>query len=118
MEQLRGKFLTVAVNRIVILFFLLCLLTAFLYFLGTGQGFMTSTQYMLLRLTSFFGLFLALSSVFGFIVDFIYFAKKKKIRYLVSMFCYFLSGIIGGTTALTAFFIIIVSAGNSGSAGY
>ena len=92
----------------------MCLLAAFLYVLGTNQGFMDTTQLLLLRMTVISGILLVVSSVFGFFIDLAYLFGKKKIRYLASVFFYCISGIIGGCAALSAFFIIVVSTGNAG----
>lgn len=111
-DHLKGKFFTILFNRISIFFFLLCLLSVFLYFLGTYQGFMDTTQVLLLRMTFVFGILLAVSSVFGFFVDLSFLIRKKKIRYLFSILLYFTLAGIGGSVAISAFFIIVVSAGN------
>jgi len=78
---------------------------------------MDSTQLLLLRMMAIFGILLTVSSVFGFAIDMVYLFRKKKIRYLASIVFYGISGVIGAVTAITAFFIIVVTAGNANTAG-
>jgi hypothetical protein len=110
-NQLRGKFPTVIVNRAILFFFFICLLTGFFYILGTVQGFMDDTLYLLLRIGAVFGILLTVSSVLGFFIDLGFLLAKKKIRYLGVMFFYCFLGIFGGTIVYASYFIMVISAG-------
>gem|GEM_PF-5889976 len=74
---------------------------------------MNSTQILLLNMTVISGIMLAVSSVFGFFIDLSYLIRKRKIRYLVSLLFYCAAAVIGGLAALSAFFIMVVTAGNA-----
>ncbi|MDR0313053.1 MAG: hypothetical protein LBI14_05605 [Treponema sp.] len=111
-RQLKGKFPSIIVNRLAIFFFLICLLTGFLYALGTIQGFMDDTQSLLLRIAAIFGILLVISSVLGFFIDLGFLLVKKKLRYLGYMFFYCFLGIFGGIIASASYFVLVISAGN------
>jgi uncharacterized membrane protein SpoIIM required for sporulation len=108
----KERLFSILISRMVIFFFLMCLLTLFLYAAGTVQNFIDTTQLSLLRLYSIFGIFLAVSSGFGFALDLHRFVKTKKIRYLSRAGGYMLLLIFGATTVLTVISIIAVSSGN------
>jgi hypothetical protein len=112
LHQLKGKFPSIIVNRLAIFFFLICLLTGFLYVLGTIQGFMDDTQFFLLRIAVVFGILLTVSSVLGFFIDLGFLLAKKKIRYLGIMVFYCFLGIFGGIIASASYFIMAISVGN------
>jgi hypothetical protein len=111
-HQLKGKFSTVIINRVILFFFFICLLTGFFYILGTVQGFMDDTLFLLLRIGAVFGILLTVSSVLGFFIDLGFLLTKKKIRYLGIMFLYCFLGIFGGIIVYASYFIMVISAGN------
>ena len=108
----KENFLPVLVSRTVIFFFLMCLLTLFLYAVGTIQGFIDSTQLSLLRLYGVLGIFLTVTSVYGTILFLRRFFTIKKKRYLFRAGGYLFLTIFGVATVLTVMFIVTVSAGN------
>ena len=112
MTLFNRKFPVIIVNRIALFFFIMCFLTVFLYALGTVQGFMDTTQFILLELTVILGVLLTVSSLFGIVLDLTFFLSNRKKRYLGSIFLHGFWGIFGGSMALIAFFFIIVSGGN------
>jgi len=114
-RYLKEKLLPILISRTVIFFFLMCLFTLFLYFAGTIQGFIDSTQLSLLRLYTILGIFLTVTSVYGMALDLSRLFKHKKTRYLFRAGGYMLLVIFGAATVLAATFIITVSGGNAGS---
>jgi len=108
----KEKILPILINRAVLFLLIMCLLILFLYFAGTIQDFMDSTQFLLLNLYYVLGIFLTLTSFGGVILDLGRFLKAKKLRYLLRAGGY-LSLVIFGT--ITVFFItaiIAISGGN------
>ena len=114
-RYLKEKLPPILVSRTVIFFFLMCLLILILYVAGTVQEFIDSTQLTLLRLYVVVGVFLAIASVYGMILDLGRFLRMKKARYLFRAGGYLLLVIFGVATVLAAMFIITVSGGNAGS---
>ena len=106
------KFPVILVNRIALFFFLVCFLAVFLYIIGTVQGFMDDTQFILLELIVIMGILLTASSLFGMILELIFFIRNKKLYYLVGIFLHSFLWILGGSIAITASFFIITSKGN------
>ena len=106
-----GKFPVIIANRIVLFFFLMCLFTGFLYVLGTIQGFMDDTQFILLWLARTLGIFLAASSLISTIMSFVFYLVNRKIRYLGGVLFYVFFGIFGAGLAIAASFIVIISGG-------
>jgi hypothetical protein len=110
-HQLKGKFPTVIVSRVILFFFFISLLISFFYILGTVQGFMDDTLYILLRIGAIFGILLTVSAVLGFFIDLMFLLAKKKIRYLGIMFLYCFLGFFGGIIVYASYFIMVISAG-------
>lgn len=77
----KEKLLYILVNRTVIFFFLMCLLTLFLYAAGTSQVFIDSTQLALLKLCESLGIFLMVTSACGMALDVGRFIKTRRKRY-------------------------------------
>jgi hypothetical protein len=100
------------VNRTVLFFLVLCLLSLFLYAIGTVQGFMDDTQLFLLRLGVGLSGLLALSSLYGMILDLYLFFRQKKRRFILAAGLYAFLGIFGGVIAASALFIISAAEGN------
>ena len=91
---------------------MMCLLTGFLYFLGTRQEFMDETQFLFLKMTAVLGLLLLIASVFGLIVNLVIFIIKRKIRYLLGFFLFIFFSVSGGFAAAGAYLILFLTTGN------
>ncbi|MDR3115776.1 MAG: hypothetical protein LBU25_09690 [Treponema sp.] len=99
------------VKRTVLFFFGICLLSLFLYGIGTKQGFMERTQFMLLRITVMVGLFIGVGSMYGIGLD-LWFVCHKEYRYLSGIGGYLCLGIFGIAIAGLASFILVLTEGN------
>jgi hypothetical protein len=108
----KEKLLYLLVNRLAIFFFLMCLLTLFLYAAGTIQDFNDSTQLFLLNLYFILGIFLAIASVSGLLLDLNRYSRTKKTRYLLRAGGYVFLVIFGVATILAASAITAISGGN------
>jgi len=108
----KEKLLYLLVNRLAIFFFLMCLLTSFLYAAGTVQDFTDSTQLLLLNLYFILGIFLTIASVSGLLLDFSRFSRTKKTRYLIRAGGYVFLVVFGIATVLAASAITAISGGN------
>ena len=106
------KLLPILINRTVLFFFLMSLLTLFFYLAGTAQGFMDSTQFLLLRLYTVFGIFLAITSASGVILDLSRLIRTKRIRYLFRAGGYVFLVIFGIVTVIIVMAIIAISGGD------
>jgi hypothetical protein len=104
--------IVILVKRAILFFFFLCVLTAFLYGIGTAQEFMDRTQLMLLRLSVVLGLSLAVGSVYGIALNFWLALTDRKYRFFGGAGMYMLSGLFGAATATLAAFIIVAAGGN------
>ena len=109
--MLHSKIPVILTNRISLFFFLIGLFTAFLYALGTVQGFMDDTQFILLRLAGILGILLTTSSFVGIILDFVFYLSKKKFHYLGTLLLHTFYGIFGLILAYAASFILVISGG-------
>ena len=113
--KLKEKLLPILVNRTVIFFFFMCLMTLATYIVGTVQGFIDSTQLSLLRLYSTLGIFLVVTSAYGVFLGLGRFLSSRKTRYLVRAGGYILLVIYGTTSVLAVAFIITMTGGNTGA---
>ena len=109
---LRKKLQYILVSRVVIFFFVMCLLTLFLYAAGTVQGFTDSTQLSLLSLYMVLGIFLTSTSFYGVLLNLRRFLLDKRTRYLLRTFGYILLALFGVVTVLAVVFILTISKGN------
>ena len=105
----REKLFAILISRIVIFFFVMCLLTLFLYAAGTAQNFIDSTQFFLLNLYSFLGVMLTASSACGAIMDLRRFIRSKKVHHLFWAFGYLLLAILGVASFLFITAILAIS---------
>ena len=105
----REKQLPIMINRTVIFFFLMCFFTLFLYMVGSAQEFIDSTQLLLLRLYTIFGIFLAFTAASGMILDLGRFIRTKKTRYLLRAGGYVVLVIFGTLTVLLIMAILAIS---------
>jgi hypothetical protein len=109
----KEKFLYLLVNRLAIFFFLMCVLTLFLYTAGTIQDFIDSTQLFLLNLYFILGIFLTAASVSGMLLDLNRFSRTRKTRYLLRAGGYIFLVVFGVVTVLAASAITAISGGNA-----
>ena len=107
----KERLLPILINRTAIFFFLMCLLTIFIYAAGTIQGFIDSTQLALLRLYLVLGFFLSSSSLFGIFLEIIRVIRLKMTRYLFRALGYLILLAFGVATVLAVLFIIALSEG-------
>jgi hypothetical protein len=112
-KPLKIKFLAVTAARVTVFFLLMGMLTVFLYAVGTVQGFMDSTQLLLLRLVVFWGALLGVSSFYGLVLKIVAFAGGRELRSLGGVLVYLVLGIIGLAALTAALFIITAAAGNA-----
>jgi hypothetical protein len=106
------KLFPLFVSRTVLFFLVMCLISLFLYIIGTIQGFMDDTQFFLLRLGIGMGILLVLSSLYGMVLDLVLFFRGRKLRFICGAGVYALLGVLGGVVAASAGFIISASGGN------
>jgi hypothetical protein len=112
-SQLSGSpLIFVLVRRLVVFFFVMSLLTIFLYVIGTGQEFMDNTQLLLLRIALFLGLFLSAGSIYGIALGLWRAIRCRKFRYIAGAGAYILSGIFGAALGALAAFIASAAEGN------
>jgi hypothetical protein len=104
--------LALLVKRTVFFFFIMCVLTVFLYGIGTVREFMDATQEILLRLAAIFGFLLAVGSVYGIGMDLWFILYKGKYRFFLGIGGYAVLGIFGILVAAAATFIVVISGGN------
>jgi hypothetical protein len=107
----KEKLLPVLINRTALFFFAMSVLTLFLYAAGTVQGFTDATQFALLAFYSVLGIFLAITSVSGIILDLVRFFNAKKGRYFFRAGGYLFLVVFGVVTVMAAMAIIALSAG-------
>lgn len=101
----------ILVKRTMWFFFGICLLSLFLYAIGTNQGFMERTQFMLLWITVMVGLFIGVGSLYGIGLD-LWLIFHKKFRYLSGIGGYLCFGVFGIIIAGLASFILVLAEGN------
>ena len=111
-RYLREKLFPTLISRTTVFFFLMCLLTLFLYAAGTVQNFIDSTQIFLLRLYTVLGIFLAIIAIPGIFINLGRFFKAKKWRYLLRTGVYLLFVFFGAITVLAVLVIITMAEGN------
>ena len=107
----KEKLLPILINRTAIFFFLMCLLTLSLYFAGTVQEFVDTTQFTLLTLYTVLGIFLSVTSASGATLDLGRFFKTKKTRYIIRAGGYVFLLVFGVLTVLLVVAIVAISGG-------
>jgi hypothetical protein len=107
-----SRLFSVLVNRTVLFFLVMCLINFFLYIIGTVQGFMDDTQFLLLRLGVLLGILLTLSSFYGFVLNLVLFFHRKRPRFIRGACLHAFLGVLGGIITVSTGFIISVSGGN------
>lgn len=103
--------LVLLVKRTSIFLFACCALVAYLYGVGTFQGFLDSTQLFLLDLLSTGGLLLGVSSVYGAVLAAWEIFGRKKPSYAAAVAGYAFLASCGAAFALFASFVLALSAG-------
>jgi hypothetical protein len=108
----KEKLLPILINRTALFFFIMCILTLFLYVAGTVREFTDSTQFTLLALYSVLGIFLTITSISGIILDLIRFISSRKSRYFFRAGGYLFLVIFGAATVLAVIAILVLSGGD------
>ena len=108
----KEKLLSILVSRMAIFFFLMCLVTLFLYGIGIKHGFTDSTQLAILRLYVVLGIFLAVSSLCGAILNTERLLKLKMMRYFLRAGFYTFLVVFSVVTTVSIMFIVTLSSGN------
>jgi len=99
------------VKRTVLFLLIMTMLVLFMYAVGTGQGFMDSTQFLLLRLMAGLALLLSIGGAYGAIMDFVL-VVRGGVAYLAGTAAYLVLAIFGVSLSALAAFILAVTAGN------
>jgi len=107
----KERLLPILVNRTALFFFVMSVLTLFLYAAGTVQEFTDATQFALLALYSVLGIFLTITSLSGIILDMIRFISAKKGRYFFRAGGYLFLVIFGVVTVMAVMVIFALSGG-------
>jgi hypothetical protein len=108
---LRKPIIVILVRRAVLFFFFLCVVTAYLYCIGTAQEFMDRTQLLLLRVSLVLGLSLGISSLYGLALSIWLIIRGQKHRFLGGA-VYIVMGLFGAAIAALAAFIMAAAGGN------
>ena len=95
----------IIVKRGVFFFFLMCLTTILLYFLGAVQQFSDAALHMLLSIAGFLGLFLGINGAFGIVLEFWFLFNKGNYHVFLNIALFFLLGSFGLLVAAITFFI-------------
>jgi hypothetical protein len=107
----KERLLHILINRTALFFFVMCVLTLFLYVAGTVQEFTDATQFALLTLYSVLGIFLTITSISGIILDMTRFIGAKKGRYFFRAGGYLFLVVFGGVTVIAVMAILALSGG-------
>jgi len=107
----KERLLPILINRTVLFFFVMSVLTLFLYAAGTVQEFTDATQFALLTLYSVLGIFLTITSISGIILDMTRFIGTKKSRYFFRAGGYLFLVIFGAVTVMAVMAIFALSGG-------
>lgn len=100
------------VKRTVFFFFSFSLLITFLYIVGTIQGFMETTQTILLRLLVIMGIFLSIGALYGSIMDAGFILINHRRRFILGIISYLLLVMFGVTISVISSFILVLTGGN------
>jgi hypothetical protein len=111
-RPVKKPIIVILVRRAVLFFFFLCVLVVYFYGIGTAQEFMDRTQLLLLRLSVILGLSLAISSLYGTVLNVWLIVHKRKYRFLGAAGLYLVLGIFGIAIATLAAFIMVAAGGN------
>jgi hypothetical protein len=99
--------LVILVKRVVFFFLCLCALAMLLYVLGNFQGFMDSTQTILLRISIATGILLGLGCIYGILLS-AWMLFHKELSYAGSILLYLALGVFGAAMAVAAQFILVI----------
>ena len=100
------------VKRTVFFFFIASLMIIFLYIVGTVQGFMETTQIILLRFLVIMGIFLSIGALYGSILDAGFIFIKHRRQFVLGIISYLLLIIFGVIISVIASFILVLAGGN------
>jgi hypothetical protein len=101
-------------KRGALFFFLMSLLSALLYGLGTVKQFTDPTQALLLGLTAFFGLLLVISVVYGIIPDLALLFRHGGLLRIPALVFRLAMAAAGLILTCAAVFILVLAGGNRG----
>jgi len=107
----KERLLPILINRTVLFFFVMSVLTLFLYAAGTVQEFTDATQFALLALYSVLGIFLIVTSISGIVLDLTRFIASKKSRYVFRAGGYLFLVVFGVVTVMAVMAIFALSGG-------
>jgi hypothetical protein len=96
----------------VIFFLVLTLFSILVYGTGPGLGLGDRVQFIFLRLSLVFGIFLSLASLYGFILSGILALSTRSPRLFFGVLGYALSGLFGLFSAALGSFVLVISQGN------
>jgi hypothetical protein len=105
----KERLLPILINRTALFFFIMSVLTLFLYAAGTVQEFTDATQFTLLSLYSVLGIFLTITAISGIILDLGRFTSTKKGRYFLRAGGYLFLVVFGIVTVLAVMAILALS---------
>ena len=108
----KEKLLPILANRTAVFFFVMCLLTLFLYIAGTVQEFTDSTQLSLLKVYPVLRIFLTVASVCGMVLALSRSIKTRKARYVLRAGGYLLLIVFAVATVFTVMAIVAISGGD------
>jgi len=115
MKLLRPKdraLVVLLLNRTVLFLFCMNLLTVFLYGIGTAQGFMDATQFLLLRLISVLGLLSGINALYALLLDLFMLLRTRTLHYLAGALAYLVVFSLGGGLSILSSFILVATAGS------
>ena len=99
--------LVILIRRAVCFFLCICALAMLLYVVGNFQGFMDSTQAILLRISTAMGIFLVLCCIYGILLD-VWMLFHKEFVYAGGIPLYLVLGVFGAVMAAVAQFILVI----------
>jgi len=105
----KERLLPILINRTALFFFIMSVLTLFIYAAGTVQEFTDATQFALLALYSVLGIFLTITAIFGIVLDLGRFISAKKVRYFLRAGGYLFLVVFGVVTVLAVMAILALS---------
>jgi hypothetical protein len=115
----KKPFVLVLLHGAALFSFGICLLSVFLYFAGTRQRFMDSTQLALIRLAMLSGIFSALLSLYGIITDLVCLFRARREQqgrpraaYIRGIAGYLFLGLAGALIAVLGTLIATAAGGN------
>jgi hypothetical protein len=100
------------VKRTVLFFFFSSIIIILLYVVGTIQGFMESTQLILLRVLAIMSIFLSIGALYGGLLDVGFLFIKHRKQSFWGIISYLLMVLFGVTVSVIASFMLVLVGGN------